>query len=113
MVCLFCMSERVGLVRVAQRQTGLYLPGTDGPFQRDCSEVTAQEIDAEVKRILDRAYVEAKEILQQHRDQLELVTNELLKAETLDATSFNRLIGRSDREDAERPGRPVELTPPV
>ena len=113
MVCLFGMSDAVGLVRVAQRQPGLYLPGGDGPFQRDCSEVTAQEIDAEVKRILDRAYAEAKEILEQHRDQLELVTTELLKAETLDAVTFNGLIGRSGLEDADRPGRPMELAPPV
>jgi len=113
MVCLFGMSEKVGLVRVAQKQGPMFLPGADGAFQRDCSEQTAQEIDEEVKRILDRAYAEAKEILEAHRDQLEHVTEELLKAETLDANAFNRLIGRSQTEDADRPGRPVELAPPA
>src|SRR5205085_12333087 len=71
MVCLFGMSESVGLARCAQRQNGVYMPGTDGTFQRDCSERTAQEIDAEVKTILNQAYSEAKEILEQHRDQVE------------------------------------------
>ena len=94
MVCLFGMSDTVGLVRCAQRQNGMYLPTVDGTFQRDCSEKTAQEIDAEVKRILDQAYAEAKEILEQHCDQLHLVSEELLKSETLDAATFNRLIGR-------------------
>src|SRR6185295_9677495 len=42
MVCLFGMSERVGLVRVAQRQNGVYVMDAEGPFQRDCSELTAQ-----------------------------------------------------------------------
>jgi ATP-dependent Zn protease len=59
----------------------------------------AQEIDDEVKGILDHAYVEAKEILEQHRDQLELVTSELLKNETLDGQMFHRLIGRKVPED--------------
>jgi cell division protease FtsH len=113
MVCLFGMSERVGLVRVAQRQNGFYVLGAEGPFQRDCSELTAQQIDIEVKRILDRAYVEAKEILENHRSQLERVAAELLKVETLDATAFKRLIGTEEHDDADRPGRPVELAPPV
>jgi cell division protease FtsH len=111
MVCLFGMSETVGLARCAQRNNGLYLPGADGTFQRDCSERTAQEIDDEVKKILDRAYSEAKEILEQHRDQVELVTKELLEKETLDSVAFNRLIGRSIAEEFERPGKPVELAP--
>src|SRR5258707_1970030 len=95
MVCLFGMSEAIGLVRCAQRQGGVYMPGIDGTFQRDCSEQTAQEIDVEVKKLLDGAYRDAEKILNEHRDQLELVTAELLKAETLDAAAFNRIIGRS------------------
>jgi len=84
----------------------------DGTLQRDCSERTAQEIDDEVKRILDQAYSEAKEILTQHKEQLEQVTKELLQNETLDARSFNQLIGRSPKADEDRPGKPVALAPP-
>ncbi len=112
MVCVFGMSDSVGLTHCAHRQNGFYLPGVDGAFQRDCSERTAEEVDEEVKRILADAYAEAKQILLQHRDQLELVTSELLKNETLDAQAFNRLLGRSPSEDKERPGPPVELAPP-
>jgi cell division protease FtsH len=113
MVCVFGMSETVGLARCVHRQNGMYLPGADGTFQRDCSERTAQEIDDEVKRILGEAYTQAKEILGQHRDQLELVTSELLKNETLDAPAFNRLIGRSPKEDEERPGPAIDIAPPA
>jgi len=49
---------------------------------------------------------EAKELLEQHRDQLEIVAKELLDKETLDAQAFNRMIGRSSESDKERPGRP-------
>ncbi|TLY35410.1 MAG: ATP-dependent zinc metalloprotease FtsH [Nitrospirae bacterium] len=110
MVCLFGMSESVGLARCAQRHDGVYAPGLDGGFQRDCSERTAQEIDEEVKNLLNLAYTEAKEILEQYRDQLEIVTKELLDKETLDAQAFNRLIGRSPESEKDRP---LELAPPV
>jgi cell division protease FtsH len=105
MVCLFGMSDTVGLARCAQKQDGILLPGTDGSFQRDCSEQTAQLIDAEVKKILSQAYAEAKEILTSHRDQLELVTRKLLESESLDAAAFQQLIGISPAHEDEQPRR--------
>jgi cell division protease FtsH len=99
MVCVFGMSESIGLAHCAHRQNGFFLPGADGAFQRDCSERTAEEVDVEVKKILAEAYDDAKRILVEHRDQLELVTSELLKNESLDARTFNRLIGKSPAEE--------------
>jgi cell division protease FtsH len=63
-------------------------------MQRDCSEQTAQIIDAEVKKILDSSYDTARKILRDHRDQLDLVANELLKRESLDAEAFYGLLGK-------------------
>jgi cell division protease FtsH len=113
MVCLFGMSDAVGLVRCAQRHNGMFLPGSDGAFQRDCSERTAEEIDAEVRKILDQSYTAAKGILTDHRDQLDLVAHKLLEVETIDGATFKRLIGRSADSDRDRPGRPVEVAPPA
>jgi len=110
MVCIFGMSETVGLVHCAQRQNGNYMP-FDGAFQRDCSEQTAQEIDAEVKKILGEAYADARKILREHRDQLDLVSKKLLETESLDGVAFNRLIGRSPKEDELKPRLPVEIAP--
>ena len=94
MVCLYGMSKSVGLVHCAQ-QTSPYLAlGADGGLRRDCSEQTAREIDEEVKKILDTSYAEAKQILQQHRAQLDLVAGELLKRETLDAEAFKALTNQ-------------------
>src|SRR5262249_32347462 len=45
MVCVFGMSESIGLAHCAHRQNGIFLPGADGAFQRDCSERTAEEVD--------------------------------------------------------------------
>lgn len=103
MVCLFGMSKSIGLVRCAQRQNGTFVPGLDGTFQRDCSESTAEKVDLDVKNILDQAYNEAKEIIEQHRDELDLVTKELLARESLDSATFHQLIGRPVHSKADSP----------
>src|SRR5690606_15128860 len=91
-VCLYGMNERIGLAHVAQRQNAM-LSGPDAPLQRDSSEATAREIDEEVKKLLARSYGEAKAVLEEHRDQLELVTADLLRKETLTGQEFYGLIG--------------------
>ena len=95
MVCMYGMSKSVGLVYCAQHMNSfLAVPG-DGALQRVCSEQMAREVDEEVKKMLDAAYVESKQILQEHRSQLDLVANELLKRETLDAQMFKNLINQT------------------
>jgi cell division protease FtsH len=95
MVCIYGMSKSIGLVHCAQHMNPLMAVPGDGALQRDCSEETAREIDEEVKKILDSAYSESKQILQHNRAQLELVATELLQRETLDAQTFKKLISQS------------------
>jgi cell division protease FtsH len=110
MVCVFGMSEEIGLLRCVQRQNAIYVSDSDGILQRDCSEHTAERIDAEVKKILDGAYGDAKRMLRDHRDQLQLVADELLKCETMDAQTFNRLIGRKPKDERDVKV-PIEASP--
>jgi len=112
MVCMFGMSESVGLAHYGQKLNPFLAAAMQDPMQRDCSEATAREIDLEVKKILDRAYAEAKEILTVHRDQVERVTAELLKGETLDRATFYRLIER-DEPPMTRVMAPVENREPA
>ena len=101
MIGLYGMSESIGLAHVGQKQNPL-LPTLqqDGTIPRDCSEQTAREIDLEVKQLLSEGYESAKHILTLHRDQLDLVAQELLKRETLDQQAFNALLGRQPAPDA-------------
>ena len=92
MVCLYGMGKSVGLVHCAQRPS-MFLPAGDGTSQIDCSPQTTREIDNEVKKLLDAAYLDAKSILTQQRDKLELVAQELIQRETLDAATFRQLLG--------------------
>ncbi|MEZ6097839.1 MAG: ATP-dependent zinc metalloprotease FtsH [Pirellulaceae bacterium] len=99
MVCMYGMSDEIGLVHCARRE-GMFLPGQDGSLHTDCSPHTAELIDRQVKQLLDSAYGGAKRILTEHRDQLELVARELLKRETLDRATFNRLLNETPSQAA-------------
>lgn len=101
MVCLYGMSDKIGLVHCGQRENLFLTAPETSPVQRDCSERMAELIDAEVKRLLQEAYARARAILIEHRDELECVTDELLRRETLDRQAFELLIHSSARK-----GRP-------
>jgi cell division protease FtsH len=112
MVCMFGMSEAVGLAHYGQKLNPFLAQALQDPMQRDCSEETAREIDVEVKKILDRCYAEAREILTVHREQVESVTAELLKGETLDRATFYRLLGKEE-PPVMRVTAPVEKREPA
>jgi len=91
MVCQWGMSEKMGMVEYGDGEDQLFLARDLGKM-RDYSEATAQEIDAEVKRLIDGAYQKAKDLLTEHRDKLELIAKALLEYETLDATHIRELL---------------------
>jgi cell division protease FtsH len=91
MVMHWGMSETLGHVLYGESQEYVFL-GRDMMRTKDYSERTAQEIDAEVKRIIDEAFRTAKEIIETNRDKLELIANSLLEFESLDGTQVEEII---------------------
>jgi len=71
--------------------------------RRDVSEHTAQQVDQEIKRVLNEAQERARSILGDHRDLLERIAQALLERETLDATDIGLLSAGE-----ELPPLPVE-----
>jgi cell division protease FtsH len=71
------------------------------------SEFTAQEIDSEVKRIIDYAYKTAKDILTTNLDKLELIAKSLLEYETLDGQQVEEIV-RTGKFTAPAPAPQVE-----
>src|SRR5262249_19739637 len=53
---------------------------------------TAQEIDSEVKRIIDEQFKTAKDIITANRDKLELIAKSLLEFETLDGQQVEEIV---------------------
>jgi cell division protease FtsH len=89
MVCQYGMSERIGMVQYGSDEE-FYL-GRDMLRHKGYSEYAAQEIDAEVKRIISERYKVAKDLIDANRDKLELIANALLEYETLDGSQVEEI----------------------
>lgn len=90
MVCEWGMSN-LGMIRFSEDSDYVFF-GRDMAGKRQYSEATAQLIDAEVKRLIDEAYVRATNILQEKKATVELIAKALLEFETLDGAQVADLI---------------------
>jgi cell division protease FtsH len=64
----------------------------DFGYSKDYSEELAKEIDKRVKELINKSYLEVKEILTQNRDLMEALTLELMDKETLDREEVQQII---------------------
>jgi cell division protease FtsH len=92
MVTQFGMSEKLG-PRTYGSGSGSVFLGRDLGESRDYSEHYAEEIDNEVKRILQNQYQVAKNLITQNYDKLEKLSGVLIEQETLDREAFEELMG--------------------
>jgi cell division protease FtsH len=90
MVCEWGMSEKLGMVEYGEHEDYVFL-GRDISRARDYSEATAEEIDQEVRRLLDEAYQTAKQTLVANRDKLHVIAKALLEYETLDGSQIKEI----------------------
>lgn len=91
MVCEWGMSERLGPLTFGKKEEQIFL-GREIATHRDYSEHTAQEIDKEVKRIVDEAEAKTTELLSANTDKLHLLANALLEKEILDGEEIDRIL---------------------
>jgi cell division protease FtsH len=92
MVTEFGMSEKLGSVRYAGQQLQ-YLGGAIEDSS-NISQETREVIDREVQRIVTEAYERAQNLLREHRDALEKLTQQLLKQETVDGSAVKEALGK-------------------
>jgi cell division protease FtsH len=91
MVMHWGMSEKLGNVLYGDSPEYVFL-GRDMMRSKDYSEQTAQDIDAEVKRIITEANKTAQELIDANRDKLEIIANGLLEYETLDGAQVAEIV---------------------
>ena len=91
MVTQWGMSDKLGMVQYGDHNEYVFL-GREMTRGKDYSERTAQDIDNEVKRIIDEAFKVAKTIIDKYRDKLELIANCLLEYETLEGFQVEEII---------------------
>ena len=91
MVTKYGMSDRVGAITFGGGQGEVFL-GRDFAQTKDYSEETASVIDEEVKKIVDRAYTRARDILSAHEDKLHAVAGVLLEKEKIEGPEFDKIF---------------------
>jgi cell division protease FtsH len=90
MVTAYGMSEKLGPLTFGDRDELVFL-GREIAEQRNYSDEVAEEIDQEVRRIIDEAYSRAKAILITYRQKLDTIAERLIEVETIERTEFEAL----------------------
>jgi len=92
MITRFGMSSELGLVTYGRRLESQFLRGVAAE-EKNYSERTAEAIDQEVRRSVERQYQRALNILRQRWGQLEILVGELVQRETLNRLDIEALLG--------------------
>ena len=97
MVCEWGMSEAMGPITYGEKQEEIFL-GREIAQHRDYSEETAQQIDKEVRAIIDNAIKDVDKLLSENVDILKKLTSELLERESLDGDEIDKIINGEELE---------------
>ena len=92
MVCDFGMSESLGPLTFGKKEEQIFL-GREISQHRDYSELTAQKIDEEVRKIVTDAYNRTSLLITDHMDKLHALAKALLEKETLDSKAIDAVLG--------------------
>ncbi len=117
MVTEYGMTTRVGPVKVGNESSEMFV-ARDVGRSREYSEVIAEQVDEEVRALIEQAHNEAYLVLSENRDILDRLALALLEEETLDHHQVAEIF-RDVRKLPERPqwlsseDRPVSVLPPV
>ena len=91
MVTRLGMSSELGQMTYGKKEELIFL-GREISEQRDYSEAVAQQIDREVRKIVDDSYKQALDTLKKYRAELDAVANKLLEVESLTRDEFEKIF---------------------
>jgi cell division protease FtsH len=113
MVMRFGMSEKLG-PRVLGRNHDMPFLGRDMGNEPDYSDEVAREIDDEIRRIIEEGHSVARQVLEDHLDDLHRISQVLIERETIDKDQFVGLLAGESEDDlfpAEEPKAPAPPDP--
>ena len=97
MVMRYGMSDRLGPMVYSENEGEVFL-GRSVTKTTNISEKTMQDVDAEVRRIIDEQYAIARRLIEENRDKMEVMAKALLDWETIDADQIDDIMeGRAPR----------------
>ena len=100
MVCTIGMSKKLGPISYGKTSGQRFL-GRDMFEQKEYSEETAKEIDAEIHKIVDEAYSKARDFLSENKAKLDIMARRLIEKEVLDIDEAKKMLGMSVEEVSE------------
>jgi cell division protease FtsH len=105
MVTEWGMTEALGPMVYGEDEGEVFL-GRSITTHKNVSEATMQNVDAEIRRIIDQQYALARKLIEDSRDKVEAMAKALLEWETIDSDQINDIM-------AGRPPRPPKPAPPA
>jgi cell division protease FtsH len=105
MVTQWGMSEALGTMVYAENEGEVFL-GRSVTTHKNISETTMQQVDAEIRRIIDQQYALARRLIEENRDKLEAMAKALLEWETIDADQIDDIMAGNPP----RPPKPSQST---
>lgn len=91
MVTKWGLSEKLGPLAYGEEEGEVFL-GHSVTQHKGIADTTASEIDAEVRAIIDRNYLRAKQLLEKNMDKLHLMSDALMKYETIDKEQIDDIM---------------------
>ncbi len=104
MVTQWGMSKELGTMVYGENEGEVFL-GRSITTHKNVSEATMQQVDAEIRRILDQQYALARRLIEENSDKMHAMANALLEYETIDAEQIEDIMQG-------RPPRPPKPTQP-
>jgi cell division protease FtsH len=98
MVTRYGMSKRLGSLTYGVPHESRFLGTPFGNEEKNYSESTAEQIDADVRELSDRLYERVRRILSERRADLETLATVLMEKETLEREELERLLAGADRK---------------
>jgi cell division protease FtsH len=105
MVTEYGMSD-LGPLALGQNESQPFL-GRDFGHVKDYSDDVAMKIDLEIRRLVEEAHDEAREIVTKHRDKLDLMVERLLEKESLEKEEVAEIFAEVAKQS---PNNPLERT---
>jgi cell division protease FtsH len=105
MVTQFGMSE-LGPLALGENESQPFL-GRDFGHVKDYSDQVAAKIDAEIRRLVEEAHDEAREIVTKYRDKLDLMVERLMEKESIEKEEVAEILAEVAKQS---PANPLERT---
>jgi cell division protease FtsH len=111
MVTRYGMSD-MGVMVYGENEGEVFL-GRSVTQHKNVSEATMQKVDQEIRRIIDQQYALARQLLEEHRDKVEAMTQALLEWETLDSDQIDDIMASKSPRSPKPLQSTVHSAPPA